>query len=219
MGPGTRLLHDDRRRARSREAPRSDLRDAGARHRATFRARRDARNSAAPPNRAICIAGRTAPGISSRWSTTASSTASWRHMPRAWAFCATPTWASRQHAIDAETTPLRDPEHYQYDFNLRDIAEVWRRGSVIASWLLDLTATALVEGSGALAVRRPRFRFGRRPLDDQGRHRRRRARAGALRRAVRSASARAAKRDFQDKLLSAMRYQFGGHLEKPASAE
>src|SRR5262249_30326960 len=51
----------------------------------------------------------------------------------------------QKHAIDAETTPLRDPEHYQYDFNLRDIAEVWRRGSVIASWLLDLTASALVE--------------------------------------------------------------------------
>ena len=51
----------------------------------------------------------------------------------------------QQHAVDAETTPLRNPEHYQYDFNLRDVAEVWRRGSVIASWLLDLTATALVE--------------------------------------------------------------------------
>ena len=49
------------------------------------------------------------------------------------------------HEIDAETTPLRDPEHYQYDLNLRDIAEVWRRGSVIASWLLDLTAAALLE--------------------------------------------------------------------------
>src|SRR6516162_5755095 len=51
----------------------------------------------------------------------------------------------RQHEIDAETTPLRDPGHYQYEFNLRDVAEVWRRGSVIASWLLDLTASALVE--------------------------------------------------------------------------
>ena len=51
----------------------------------------------------------------------------------------------QQHEVDAETTPLRDPEHYQYDLNLRDIAEVWRRGSVIASWLLDLTAAALVE--------------------------------------------------------------------------
>ena len=53
--------------------------------------------------------------------------------------------ASRRTTIDAETTPLRDPEHYQYDFNLPDIAEVWRRGSVIASWLLDLTATALAK--------------------------------------------------------------------------
>jgi 6-phosphogluconate dehydrogenase len=51
----------------------------------------------------------------------------------------------REHAADAETTPLRDPEHYQYDFNLPDIAEVWRRGSVIASWLLDLTAIALLK--------------------------------------------------------------------------
>ena len=51
----------------------------------------------------------------------------------------------QQHAIDAETTPLRNPEQYQYDFNLRDIAEVWRRGSVIASWLLDLTAASLVK--------------------------------------------------------------------------
>src|SRR5438132_5070654 len=52
----------------------------------------------------------------------------------------------QQHEVDAETTPLRDPEHYQYDLNLRDVAEVWRRGSVIASWLLDLTAAALVKG-------------------------------------------------------------------------
>ena len=51
----------------------------------------------------------------------------------------------RGHAVDAETTPLRDPEHYQYDFNLPDVAEVWRRGSVVASWLLDLTAAALIK--------------------------------------------------------------------------
>ena len=54
----------------------------------------------------------------------------------------------QDHPADAETTPLRDPQHYQYDFNLRDIAEVWRRGSVIASWLLDLTAAALVKDPG-----------------------------------------------------------------------
>ena len=76
------------------------------------------------------------------------------------------------HAVDAETTPLRDPEHYQYDLNLPDIAEVWRRGSVIASWLLDLTATALLEDPAAGEFRRPRVRLRRGPLDDQGRHRR-----------------------------------------------
>ena len=66
----------------------------------------------------------------------------------------------RTHEIDAETTPLRDPENYQYDLNLRDIAEVWRRGSVIASWLLDLTATVARQRSHALQVCRARFRFG-----------------------------------------------------------
>ncbi len=86
----------------------------------------------------------------------------------------------RDHAADAETTPLRDPEHYQYDFNLPDIAEVWRRGSVIASWLLDLTAVALLkdptlskfEGQGA--------------VDDQGRHRRGRPGARPVGRPVRA---------------------------------
>ena len=86
-----------------------------------------------------------------------------------------PTSASTTSAIDAETTPLRDPEHYQYDLNLPDIAEVWRRGSVIASWLLDLTATALIQDPASVEIRRARVRLRRRPLDDQGRHRRRRA--------------------------------------------
>ena len=92
----------------------------------------------------------------------------------------------QQHAIDAETTPLRDPEHYQYDLNLRDIAEVWRRGSVIASWLLDLTAAALAEGSRTREIRGPGLGFGRRALDDQGRDRRGRAGAGAFDRALRA---------------------------------
>ena len=74
----------------------------------------------------------------------------------------------KQHSeVDAETTPLRQPEHYQYELNLRDIAEVWRRGSVVASWLLDLTAAALVEDPGTFQVRGPRIGFGRRPLDHQ----------------------------------------------------
>ena len=74
--------------------------------------------------------------------------------------------------VDAETTPLRDPEHYQYDFDLADIAEVWRRGSVIASWLLDLSAAALIRGPRTVEIRRAGVRLRRRPLDDQGRHRR-----------------------------------------------
>ena len=69
--------------------------------------------------------------------------------------------------VDAETTPLRDPEHYQYDLNLRDIAEVWRRGSVIASWLLDLTASCPDAGSKSLEVCRPGLRLWRRALDNQ----------------------------------------------------
>jgi hypothetical protein len=91
----------------------------------------------------------------------------------------------QQHEIDAETTPLRDPEHYQYDLESADITEVWRRGSVIASWLLDLTA-ARWPRSAPLQVRRPRFGFRRGPLDDQGRDRRRRAGAGAHHRALRA---------------------------------
>ena len=118
----------------------------------------------------------------------------------------------RQHrqaarmTIDAETTPLRDPEHYQYDLNLADIAEVWRRGSVIASWLLDLTAGALAAGSQAGEVRRPGVRFRRGALDDQGGDRRGSAGAGAHHRAVRALRSRG-EADFQDKLLSAMRFR------------
>ena len=92
----------------------------------------------------------------------------------------------REHAVDAETTPLRHPEFYQYEMNLPEITEVWRRGSVIGSWLLDLTARALLEGPAARGVRRPRLRFGRRPLDDRGGDRRRRADARAERRPVRT---------------------------------
>ena len=78
--------------------------------------------------------------------------------------------------VDAETTPLRNPEHYQYDLNLPDITEVWRRGSVIASWLLDLTAIALLESPGPGEVLRPRLGLGRGPLDNHGRDRRGHAR-------------------------------------------
>jgi 6-phosphogluconate dehydrogenase len=117
--------------------------------------------------------------------------------------------------IDAETTPLRDPEHYQYDFNLTEVAEVWRRGSVIASWLLDLTATALAEDP-ALA------KFGGRVSDSgEGRWT---IKAGidegvptpVLTTALYTRFSSRGLGDFSDKILSAMRYGFGGHLEKPA---
>jgi 6-phosphogluconate dehydrogenase len=118
-------------------------------------------------------------------------------------------------AIDAETTPLRDPEHYQYDINLRDVAEVWRRGSVIASWLLDLTATALVEDP-ALS------KFAGRVSDSgEGRWTIKAAIDEAVPVPVLSAAlyqrfSSRGEADYQDKLLSAMRYEFGGHLEKAA---
>jgi len=121
----------------------------------------------------------------------------------------------RVHAVDAETTPLRDPEHYQYDLNLPDVAEVWRRGSVIASWLLDLTAAALLEDP-ALA------KFAGRVSDSgEGRWTIKAAideavPAPVLTTALYERFSSRGEADFQNKLLSAMRFQFGGHLEKPA---
>jgi 6-phosphogluconate dehydrogenase len=117
---------------------------------------------------------------------------------------------------DAETAPLRHPEHYQYDLNLADIAEVWRRGSVIASWLLDLTAMALVE-SPDLA------RFSGHVSDSgEGRWTLMAAIEESVPAPVLSAAlyARFSSRgeaDFADKLLSALRYEFGGHEEKAAA--
>jgi 6-phosphogluconate dehydrogenase len=116
-------------------------------------------------------------------------------------------------AADAETTPLRDPEHYQYDMNLRDIAEVWRRGSVIASWLLDLTAGALLQdpnlskfaghvsdsGEGRWTIKAAIDEAVPSPVLTTALYERFSSRGEA---------------DFANKLLSAMRYQFGGHLEK-----
>jgi 6-phosphogluconate dehydrogenase len=120
----------------------------------------------------------------------------------------------QQHEIDAETTPLRDPEHYQFDLNLRDIAEVWRRGSVIASWLLDLTATTLVKDAALSEF------SGRVSDSGEGRWTIKAAIDEAvpvpvLTTALYERFASRGEADFQDKLLSAMRFQFGGHLEKP----
>jgi 6-phosphogluconate dehydrogenase len=120
----------------------------------------------------------------------------------------------QQHGADAETTPLRDPEHYQYDFNLRDVAEVWRRGSVVASWLLDLTATALVQDPVL-------SKFAGRVSDSgEGRWTIKAAIDEAVPTPVLTASlyerfSSRGEADYADKLLSAMRFGFGGHLEKP----
>jgi 6-phosphogluconate dehydrogenase len=116
--------------------------------------------------------------------------------------------------VDAETTPLRDPEHYQYELDLRDVAEVWRRGSVIASWLLDLTATALIEDSDL-------SKFAGRVSDSgEGRWTIKAAIDEAVPVPVLTASlyerfSSRGEADYANKLLSAMRYEFGGHVEKP----
>jgi 6-phosphogluconate dehydrogenase len=120
----------------------------------------------------------------------------------------------QKQAADAETTPLRDPEHYQYDFNLGEIAEVWRRGSVIASWLLDLTAAALVKdaqlrgfagrvsdsGEGRWTIKAAIDEAVPTPVLTTALYQRFNSRGDA---------------DFQNRLLSALRYEFGGHTEKP----
>jgi 6-phosphogluconate dehydrogenase len=121
----------------------------------------------------------------------------------------------REHAVDAETTPLRNPEHYQYDFNLPDIAEVWRRGSVVASWLLDLSAAALIKDPALTGFQ------GRVSDSGEGRWTIRAAIDEAVPVPVLSSAlyerfSSRGEADFGDKLLSAMRYEFGGHLEKPS---
>jgi 6-phosphogluconate dehydrogenase len=120
----------------------------------------------------------------------------------------------REHGIDAETSPLRVPGHYQYDFDLRDIAELWRRGSVIASWLLDLTAASLAEDPALSGFE------GKVSDSGEGRWTIQAAideavPAPVLTAALYSRFASRGEADFQDRLLSAMRYRFGGHRERP----
>jgi 6-phosphogluconate dehydrogenase len=119
--------------------------------------------------------------------------------------------------IDAETTPLRDPEHYRYDFNLPDIAELWRRGSVIASWLLDLSAAALIKdptlsGFAGRVSDSGEGRWTIRAAIDEG------VPAHVLSAALYERFSSRGRADFADKLLSAMRYEFGGHIEKSEKA-
>jgi 6-phosphogluconate dehydrogenase len=120
---------------------------------------------------------------------------------------------SRQSEVDAETTPLREPEHYQYEFNLADIPKVWRRGSVIASWLLDLTAAALVTDPklAKFAGRVSDSGEGRWTIKaaiDEG------VPVPVLTTALYERFSSRGEADYADRLLSAMRFGFGGHLEK-----
>ncbi|HEV2551316.1 MAG TPA: decarboxylating 6-phosphogluconate dehydrogenase [Stellaceae bacterium] len=123
---------------------------------------------------------------------------------------------NRTGAVDAETTPLRDPEHYRYDLDLPEIAEVWRRGSVIASWLLDLSAAALARDP-ALAAFEGRVsdsgegRWTIKAAIDEG------VPAHVLSAALYERFSSRGEADFANKLLSAMRYEFGGHIEKSHS--
>jgi 6-phosphogluconate dehydrogenase len=117
--------------------------------------------------------------------------------------------------VDAETTPLRDPEHYQYEFNLADISEVWRRGSVIASWLLDLTATALATDDqlakfGGRVSDSGEGRWTIKAAIDEG------VPVPVLTTALYERFSSRGDADYADRLLSAMRFGFGGHLEKSA---
>ncbi len=119
------------------------------------------------------------------------------------------------HAIDAETTPLREPEHYQYDLNLPDITELWRRGSVIASWLLDLTASALAKDNALSGF------AGRVSDSGEGRWTIKAAideavPAHVLTAALYERFSSRGEADFANRVLSAMCYEFGGHIEKPA---
>ena len=122
---------------------------------------------------------------------------------------------TRPRAVDAETTPLRNPDHYQYDFNLPDVAEVWRRGSVIASWLLDLTAAALAKDPQLAKF------TGRVSDSGEGRWTLQAAieegvPAPVLSTALYQRFTSRGEDEFADKLLSAMRFEFGGHIERPS---
>ena len=122
---------------------------------------------------------------------------------------------NEEHAHDAETTPLREPEHYQYNIDLPEVAELWRRGSVIASWLLDLTASALVKDPDLANF------AGRVSDSGEGRWTIKAAideavPAPVLTTALYERFNSRGEADFQNKLLSALRFEFGGHHEKPA---
>jgi hypothetical protein len=175
-----------------------------------FRARRSAKCLPARPKKATCIAGFPVPAISSRWFHNGIEYGLMAAYAKGLNILRHANVGKQGRTIDAETMSLRNPEHYQYDFNLADVAEVWRRGSVVASWLLDLTAIALF-GQHDLS------KFSGHVSDSgEGRW----TIASAIDEAVPAPVLSAAlyqrfrssgEEDFGNKLLSAMRFEFGGH--------
>ena len=126
---------------------------------------------------------------------------------------ATRTSAAARPRRTPRRAPLRDPEHYRYDFDLAEITELWRRGSVIGSWLLDLTARALIGDPSLDALLGPRVGLGRGSLDARGGSRHG-VPAHVLSAALFERFASRGEAEFQNRVLSAMRFEFGGHHEK-----
>ena len=186
LGPGARLLPDDRRRRRRRAPARSDLRRAGPVGRRRRRARRGARGPATPAEHGYLHCGPNGAGHFVKMVHNGIEYGLMAAYAEGLNILRHANVGKRTRAVDAETAPLRNPSSTSTTSTCRDIAEVWRRGSVIASWLLDLTAAALVRDPDAGRVQRPGLRLGRGPLDAQGRDRRGRAGAGAVDRALRA---------------------------------
>ena len=216
LRPRARLLPDDRRRAGAGPPARPDLRLDRARPSSGAAHPQPRAASPRPPNAAICTAVRTAPGHFVKmvhngieYGLMAAYAEGLNILHRANA-------GGKQRAGDAETAPLRDPSTTATTIDVAAVAEVWRRGSVVASWLLDLTADALAGSPDLSDVQRPCLRLGRGPLDGARRRRRRRSGHGASA-ALFERFASRGEADFADQLLSAMRKQFGGHAEIAAA--
>jgi len=214
VGTRTRLLPNDWWRKRCSEATRSDFQNAGPRTRFDRSHAGPGKKRRARLKTVICTAGQTAPATCEDDSQ--------RHrvwpdgrVRRGLQHLKHANVGKQHRETDAETTPLREPDHYQYDFNLADVAEVWRRGSVVASWLLDLTAISFLE-QPALE------RFSGRVSDSgEGRWTVLAAIESTTPAPVLTASlyqrfTSRGEDDFAGKILSAMRFQFGGHIEKKA---
>ena len=218
LGFGTRLLHDDWRRTRGRRTSRSDLRHFGARSSVTFRALQDTKRLGTTSELGYLHCGSNGAGHFVKMVHNGIEYGIMAAYAEGLGVLRAANIGKQDHEIDAETTPLHDPEYYQYDLDLGNIAEVWRRGSVIASWLLDLTAISLVddpalEGFAGKVSDSGEGRWTIKAAIDEG------VPVPVLTTALYERFSSRGEADFQDKLLSAMRFQFGGHLEKTRNKE